>query len=56
MQKEKKEAERRRRTYLGNRLTVQAKERSAIIVDDGLATGLSMLAAIEEIKKERPKK
>jgi predicted phosphoribosyltransferase len=31
-----------------------AKGRTAIIVDDGIATGYTMLAAIEDLEKQKP--
>jgi predicted phosphoribosyltransferase len=51
---ELKEAQRRRRLFLQGRRPVAVKDKAAIIVDDGLATGLTMLAAIHEIRKRRP--
>jgi predicted phosphoribosyltransferase len=54
--KELSEAKRRRQKYWGNRPQILLKGRITIIVDDGLATGLTMMAAIKEVKKEKPKK
>ena len=51
---ELKEARRRRTLFLQGRSPVAVKDKIAIIVDDGLATGLTMLAAIHEIRKRRP--
>jgi len=53
---ELKEAQRRRRLFLQGREPVEVKGKIAIIVDDGLATGLTMLAAIHEIRKRGPRK
>ena len=50
-----KEAQRRRRVFLQGRGPVEVKDKTAIIVDDGLATGLTMLAAIYEIRKRHPR-
>jgi len=50
VQKEQAEAKRRLQTYTANRPRAVPTNRTAIIVDDGVATGLTMLAAIEEIK------
>ena len=50
------EAQRRRRLFLQGRAPVDVKGKVAIIVDDGLATGLSMSAAIHEIRGRRPRK
>jgi predicted phosphoribosyltransferase len=52
--KQREEAARRRDKYLKDYKRINAKDKTAIIVDDGLATGLSMLAAIREIKKQGP--
>jgi putative phosphoribosyl transferase len=50
------EARRRRRLFLEGRPSIPVIGKIAIIVDDGLATGLTMLAAIHEIRKRGPKK
>ncbi|MCL4387075.1 ribose-phosphate diphosphokinase, partial [Patescibacteria group bacterium] len=54
--RQQKEAKRRREKYLKGRLQIPAKDKIAIIVDDGIATGLTVKAAIEEIKHKGPKK
>ncbi len=46
------ELERRRVRYLGNRKQVNAAGHTAIIVDDGLATGATMKAAIIAMKRQ----
>ncbi|MBI4457957.1 phosphoribosyltransferase [Candidatus Uhrbacteria bacterium] len=56
MKKERTEAERRLRLYRKNRPARNLRARTVIIVDDGIATGFTMRAAIKSIKKERPKK
>ena len=56
VQKEQSEAKRRADTYLTNRPRAQAQGKTAVIVDDGVATGLTMLAAIEEIKDRNPER
>lgn len=53
---ELKEAQRRRALLLQNRPPVDVRNKTAIVVDDGLATGLTMLAAIHEIRKRSPDK
>ena len=53
---ELKEAQRRRIIFLRDRSPVPVRDKIAIIVDDGLATGLTMQAAIHEIRKRRPRK
>lgn len=49
------EAKRRRQTYLG-RESLSAEGKIAIIVDDGVATGLTMNLAVREIRKQKPAK
>lgn len=51
---ELEEIERRRAVYLPGRLAVPAKGRTAILVDDGIATGTSMKAAIRAVQKRKP--
>jgi putative phosphoribosyl transferase len=51
---ELKEIERRRRLYLPNRAPVIAHNRTAILVDDGIATGASMRAAIAAVRRRAP--
>jgi putative phosphoribosyl transferase len=53
---EQKEAERRRQVYKGDKASVSAKGKIAIIVDDGIATSLTMQAAIVTLKKQKPQK
>lgn len=54
---QKKEAQRRRNVYLGGRKPISCKGKTAILVDDGIATGLTMKAAIQELKLHyKPKK
>ncbi len=47
---------RRREHYLGGAKRHPVAGKIAIIVDDGIATGLTMMAAIEEMKKRQAKK
>lgn len=56
VQKEQAEAKRRRRTYQADRGSVPAEGKTAIIVDDGVATGLTMLAAVEDVKNQEPRR
>lgn len=53
---EKKEAVRRWHTYRGSRGPLELKGRTAIIVDDGIATGLTMRAAIAYAKRKEAQK
>lgn len=48
------EASRRRQTYLGSRQPPDVSGKTAIIVDDGMATGLTMRAAIDEARRLNP--
>ena len=52
--RERKEAVRRRKTYLANRPRINIAERNVLIVDDGIATGLTMRAAIAEVRQQAP--
>ena len=53
--KAREEIERRREEYVGNTTQKDIKGKTAIIVDDGIATGLTMIASIEEMKLHEPK-
>lgn len=53
---ERAEARRRRRTYLGDRSRIDLATKTAILVDDGIATGLTFEAAIMELRHLGPKK
>jgi putative phosphoribosyl transferase len=55
-QSERKEARRRRELYTRSRTAISATDKIAIIVDDGLATGLTMFAAIQEVRHAHPKR
>jgi predicted phosphoribosyltransferase len=50
------EIERRRQRYLGNRAWLDPKERVAIVIDDGIATGSTMTAALRAMRQHQPKK
>jgi putative phosphoribosyl transferase len=49
-----REIERRRRIYLGDRQPVDVAGRMAIVVDDGIATGATMLAALRATRRRAP--
>jgi len=53
---EQAELERRERAYRGDRLWPSVNDRIVILVDDGLATGSTMRAAVVALKQQRPKK
>jgi putative phosphoribosyl transferase len=44
------EIERRRRAYLGDRTPIPVAGRTAVVVDDGIATGSTMRAAIQGLR------
>jgi len=50
------ELERRIIAYRGNRRETYVRDKVVIVVDDGLATGVTARAAIESIKLQNPKK
>ena len=54
--REQRELERREQTYRGQRPMLDVRDRIVIIVDDGLATGSSMRAAIAALRQKRPTK
>ena len=41
--------------YRGNRPLVSVNGKTVIIIDDGLASGFTMLAAVESVRRRRPK-
>jgi putative phosphoribosyl transferase len=49
------EIERRRQAYVGDRARVPLEGRTLIVVDDGIATGASMRAALKALRRRRPK-
>jgi len=50
IEQERKEAERRLKTYRGNKPPVDFKGKVVILVDDGIATGRTAMAAITTLK------
>jgi putative phosphoribosyl transferase len=49
-----REIERRRERYLGGRRPIDVEDRTAIVVDDGVATGGTVRAALRGLSRARP--
>jgi putative phosphoribosyl transferase len=56
IEQEKWELDRREDAYRGDRERIELTDKVVILVDDGLATGASMRAAVKAVKSENPKK
>jgi putative phosphoribosyl transferase len=54
VERETLELERRERFYRGGRPGIEIRGRTAILVDDGLATGSSMFAAVQAVRTQEP--
>jgi len=54
IESEARELERREREYRSGRPPLALRGRTAIVVDDGLATGSSMRAAVHAVRRKRP--
>ena len=54
-EKERAEIERRRKLYIGDRPRAEIAGRVVIVVDDGIATGTTTRAALQAIRKQKPK-
>ena len=55
-ERELKELQRRERKYRGDRPPPEVSDRIGILVDDGLATGASMRAAVAALRAQHPKR
>jgi putative phosphoribosyl transferase len=53
-QRELREIERRRKLYLGDRPRVALAGKTAIVVDDGIATGATTRAALHALRRQKP--
>jgi putative phosphoribosyl transferase len=51
-----RELDRRSHIYRGNRPLPKVKNHTIILVDDGIATGATIRAAISTLKKQKPRK
>lgn len=56
IKRQREEAKRRREKYLQKRAEVSVQNKVAILVDDGVATGLTIRAGIVELRHRKPKK
>jgi putative phosphoribosyl transferase len=56
IESERRELERRERLYRGNREFPHLAKRTVILVDDGLATGSTMRAAVMALRQEGPER
>lgn len=54
IQSEQKELQRRQITYRGHRAFPNLKDKTIILVDDGIATGATMRAAIKALQQKKP--
>ena len=54
IRRERPELERRRHAYLGKRKPLSVTGRTAVLVDDGAATGVTMKAAVRALKRRSP--
>ncbi len=52
--RQKKEAERRSTVYREKRMPADLAGKTAIVVDDGIATGLTMRLAVRSVKAQKP--
>ena len=52
--REQQELERRERLYRGSRAAPEIRDRIIILVDDGIATGATMRAALAALRKQHP--
>jgi predicted phosphoribosyltransferase len=55
-EKERQEIQRRERKFRGDRERIPLEGKTVILVDDGLATGATMKAAVEAVKSSDPDK
>ncbi|MGB6169667.1 MAG: phosphoribosyltransferase [Geitlerinemataceae cyanobacterium] len=54
VEKERREIERRDRRYRGSRSLPHLSDRTLILIDDGIATGSTVRAAISTLKRQQP--
>lgn len=51
VEREQRELDRRRRAYCGDHPPPELKDRAVILIDDGIATGASVRAAVQSIRQ-----
>lgn len=56
MQRQLTELERRRQRYCGDRPAPQLKDRCVVVIDDGVATGATVRAALKGLKQANPRR
>ena len=56
VERERQELERRERLYRDNRRYPELQNKTVILIDDGLATGASMLVAVNALRRKHPAK
>ena len=54
IERQTREIERRRTAYRGGRAAIDVGGRTAIVVDDGIATGATMRAALRSVRRRHP--
>ena len=54
--RQKQEIQRRRAAYCAGRAAIDVRGRTAIVVDDGVATGATMRAALRAVRRRKPKR
>lgn len=54
VQRERQELKRREQIYRGDRIPPEVRDRTVILIDDGLATGASMRAAVIGVQAQGP--
>ncbi len=52
--REKLELERREHAYRGDRAPLQTKDMTVVVIDDGIATGATMRAAVSALQQQHP--
>lgn len=53
---EREEAKRREEAFRGEKLPLSLEDKTVIVVDDGIATGATTLAAVRSVRARNPKK